>query len=259
MDDLFEKLVGPFTTERAADSLRAAIIVLVSATIARFAGRAVDRIVRLRGDAHRGLLIGRLVGWAILSLGLTAALDELGFKLHVLLGAAGIATVAIGLATQTTLSNLVSGFFLYGERPFSVGDSIEVEGMSGDVISVNLLSTLIRTFDNRLVRIPNELLIKTKLVNYTRFPLRRLDLTIPIGHHEAFAEIRARLLEIADKHPLCLAEPPPSAFIATFGETNTQVQLWLWARTEHLQELRATITAEIHQSLQTVKRGTQPT
>jgi len=257
--DLWNQLVRSLTTDRAADIARAGVILLITLVVARFAGRGARRLIALRGDMHRALLAKRLIGWGIFLLGLAAALEELGFKLHVVLGAAGLATVAVGFAAQTTLSNMVSGFFLFGERPFSLGDCIEIDGALGEVLSVDLLSTQIRTFDNRFVRIPNELLIKSKLVNHTRFPLRRLDLTIPIGHHEHFQDVRALLLDIADKNPLCLAEPPPKAFITAFGETNALVQLWLWTRTENLQDLRASVTEDIHRALDPVKRGTPPT
>jgi len=254
--DLFRRFIAFLTTDRTVDVARAGVLLLITALVARIAGRATRRLVALRGGIHRGLVVGRLTAWSVFILGAAGALEELGFKLNVVLGAAGLATIAVGLAAQTTLASLLSGFFLYGERPFHVGDQIELDGLTGEVLSIDMMATQLRTFDNRFVRIPNELLIKAKLINHTRFPLRRLDLTNPIGHQVNFEAVRAQLLALTDKNPLCLAEPTPKVFIASFGETNTQLQLWLWTRTENLQELRSTMTRDIHQALESVKRGT---
>lgn len=254
--DVVKNTVGFFTTERVVDGARAAALFAFTALAASLLGRWSRRLVALRGDIQRAVLVGRLVAWGILLLGFAGALEELGFKLNVVLGAAGVLTVAVGFAAQTTLSNLISGFFLFGERPFRVGDVIEVDGLAGEVLSVDMMATTLRTPDNRFVRIPNELVLKTKVTNHTRFPLRRLDITLALGHHEDFARVRALLLDIADKSTLCLAEPAPTVFITSLGEASAQVQLWLWTRTDQLQQLKASITAEIQEALAQANRAT---
>ncbi|HEX4339300.1 MAG TPA: mechanosensitive ion channel family protein [Polyangiaceae bacterium] len=250
------RAVDFFTTDRLVDGVRAIALFFITALFASLLGRWVRRLVALRGDMQRALLVSRLVTWSFLALGLAGALEEMGFKLNAVLGAAGVLTVAVGFAAQTTLSNLISGFFLFGERPFRVGDLIEVDTLLGEVLSVDMMATTLRTPDNRFVRIPNELVLKTKVTNHTRFPLRRLDLTVALGHHEDFGAVRALLLDVADKNTLCLAEPAPTVFIASMGESSAQVQLWLWTRTDQLQALRASITAEIQAALAASKRAT---
>ena len=92
--------------------------------------------------------------YLILCLFLVSALVELGFSLGVLVGTAGILTVAIGFASQTSMSNLISGLFLIGEQSFAVGDIIKIDQITGVVLSIDLLSTKLRTFDNTYVRLP---------------------------------------------------------------------------------------------------------
>jgi small-conductance mechanosensitive channel len=256
LKDLLETLAHVFTSERALDWGRAVMFFVLSAFLARLLGRWVRRLVAASGDPQRAFLAGRLAAWGFFLFGLAMALDELGFKLRVLLGAAGVFSVAAGFASQTTLSNLISGFFLFGEKPFKLGDLIEVDNISGEVISIDMMATKLRTMDNRFVRIPNELVIKTKVINHTRFPLRRLDLVVPIAHPEDFARVRATLLDIADKNTLCLAEPPPQVFIAGFGETTLNVQVWMWTRTSRLQELKVSVSEEIQRALSGTKRST---
>ncbi|MFT6270035.1 MAG: small-conductance mechanosensitive channel [Alphaproteobacteria bacterium] len=126
-------------------------------------------------------------------------MKELGFDLSVVLGAAGIFSVAIGFASQTSASNLISGLFLMMERPFSVGDIIRVESTTGEVISIDLLSVKIRTFDNLFVRIPNESRIKTQVTTLTRFPIRRADLQIGIAYKEDIERVKEILNNVATK------------------------------------------------------------
>ncbi|MFN9975907.1 MAG: mechanosensitive ion channel family protein, partial [Phycisphaerae bacterium] len=110
------------------------------------------------------------------------ALDSLGFDLKVLLGAAGILTVAVGFAAQTSASNLISGLFLMFERPFVVGNSIVIGDLRGEVVAIDMLSTKIRTFTNMMVRIPNETLVKSNIVNLSYFPIRRVDLEVGVAY-----------------------------------------------------------------------------
>src|SRR5262245_30400280 len=118
--------------ERTIAGARAAMIVIFAIVLARFAKKWVRTLEAVTVDPQRSVLVGRLTAWSILVLGAAGAFEELGFQLHVLLGAAGVLSVAVGFAAQTTLSNLISGFFLFGERPFAIGDTIEVDTISGE-------------------------------------------------------------------------------------------------------------------------------
>jgi small-conductance mechanosensitive channel len=242
-----------FTAERVGVFARAAVIVFVGFVIARFAGRWSRITIGRRGDPQRAELVGRLVNWTLAIAALAAALQELGFKLGVLLGAAGVFTVAVGFASQTTLSNLISGFFLFGERPFSVGDMIEVEGVTGEVLSVDMMSTKLRALDNRYVRIPNEAIVKTKVVNLTRFPIRRTDLRLAIARDENFVKVRDLLLAIADRNPLALDEPSPQVTLEKVGELSLEIQLSAWGETARLDKLRAALSAEVQEGLLSAK------
>ena len=137
------------------------------------------------------------------------AMRELGFSLAVIMGAAGVLTVALGFASQTTASNLISGLFLIGERSFEIGDLIRVGTTTGEVLSIDALSVKLRTFDNLFVRIPNESLIKSEVTTLTRFPIRRLDLLLGVAYKEDIGRVQKVLTEVADRNPLCLDEPPP--------------------------------------------------
>lgn len=225
--------------------VRALLTVLVGLLLARMLASATVRFFNGRLDAHRSMILRRLVFYLVLGLAVATALNELGFKLGVLLGAAGILSVAIGFASQTSASNLISGLFLVGERPFGIGDAIQVGGTTGEVLSIDLLSVKLRTFDNLFVRIPNETLIKSEVVNLSRFPIRRVDLLIAIARKEDIGRVRELLFAVAEANPLCLEEPGPLFIVAGFGASSIDLQFSVWAKRENFLELKNGMYEEI--------------
>ena len=213
--------------------VRAALYLSAGYILGKYLSLLVSRMIGSNVSQHHRLLLKRLVFYVIAGLFLVSALRELGFKLSVLIGAAGIVTVAVGFASQTSASNLISGLFLLGERPFEVGDMIMVENLRGEVISVDLLSVKLRTTDNLFVRIPNETIIKTIVTNISRFPIRRLDLMIGIAYKEDINKAREILLDIADKHTECLDSPEPFCVVTNFGASSVDLQFSVWTRREN--------------------------
>jgi small-conductance mechanosensitive channel len=234
--------------EMVGGALRALLLVALGLLVVRLLGSAVHRLLAGEIDAHRELLLRRGLSYVVLGLFATAALHELGFDLTILLGAAGVLGVAIGFASQTSASNLVSGLFLIGEHPFGVDDTIRVGGTTGEVISLDLLSVKLRTFDNLFVRIPNETLIKSEITNLTRFPIRRLDIQLGVAYKENVERVREVLTEVADRNPLSLEEPPPLFIFTGYGDSALQIQFSVWAARPNFLDLRNSIQHEIKEA-----------
>ncbi len=225
--------------------IRAGFLLLIGLLVASVASRLSRRLTRERFSIHSQTLIRRLVFYGILVLFVASAMRELGFSLAVLMGAAGVLTVAIGFASQTTASNLISGLFLIGERSFEIGDIIKVGSTTGEVLSIDALSVKIRTFDNLFVRIPNETLIKSEVTTLSRFPIRRLDLQLGVAYKEDIERVREVLMEVAEDHLLCLDDPAPLFIFTGFGDSALEIQFSVWAKRENFLALRNGITAEI--------------
>jgi small-conductance mechanosensitive channel len=224
---------------------RATILLILGLFFASLAGRLVNRAAGKRFSVHHLQLARRIAYYGVLALFVASALRELGFSLAVLMGAAGVLTVAIGFASQTSASNLISGLFLIGERPFEVGDVIRIGNTTGEVLSIDALSVKLRTFDNLFVRIPNETLIKSEVTTLTRFPIRRLDLTLGVAYKEDIEQVRRVLVDLADRNALCLDEPPPLFIFTGFGDSALEIQFSIWATRQNFLALRNSITAEI--------------
>jgi small-conductance mechanosensitive channel len=207
--------------------------------------RMVRRWVSENTHAQRGLVAGKLIWYVGLTGVLVTVLNELGFSLAPLLGAAGILGVALGFASQTSVSNVISGFFLMGEQPFVVGDVIEVGTTRGFVLSIDMMSVKLRTFDNRFVRIPNESLIKSEVVNLTRFPIRRAEIRLGVAYKEDLGRVRDILLGIARDHPLCLMEPEPVLIFEGYGDSSLNYLFAVWATRENWLTFKTSIQEEI--------------
>jgi small-conductance mechanosensitive channel len=223
-----------------------ALLMLVAGwLLAGAASRLFRRTTRFKLGPHLLAIYSRLIFYGIVTLFIVSAIRQLGFDISVLLGAAGILTVAVGFASQTSASNLISGLFLLGEKPFEVGDVLRVDDNTGEVVSIDLLSVKLRTFDNLFVRIPNELLIKSRLVNLTRFPIRRIDLSVGVAYREDLQQVIALLLEIANNERRCLEEPQPFCGVSNFGTSSVDLQLSVWARREIYRELKSDLMVAI--------------
>ena len=245
MSELWTEIQAFFTVEKSLTLVRAVLLLAAGLVVARLLGRALHRLAEGRLERQQAVLLRRFSQYLVVSLFTVAALHQLGFNLSVLLGAAGILSVAVGFASQTSASNLVSGLFLIAERPFSIEDVIQVGGTTGEVLSIDLLSVKLRTFDNLYVRIPNETLIKSEVRTLTKFPIRRMDLQIGIAYKDDVQRVRELLFEVADRNPLCLDEPKPQFFFQGFGDSAVLMQFSPWALKADYLNLKNVLQEEI--------------
>jgi len=245
MGDWWSNIMDMMSSDRVFILLRAVTIAAIGFVVARTASTALLRVMGKFLDAQQRMIVSRVVYYLLLGLFLMSALHELGFSLSILVGAAGILSVAVGFASQTSASNLISGLFLIVERPFSVGDVISLGGTSGEVLSIDLLSVKLRTFDNLYVRIPNETVIKSEVTTLTKFPIRRIDLQLGVAYKEDIAKVRNLLFRIAADNPLSLEEPKPLFIISGFGDSAVNLQFSLWVKRENFLDLKNSIQEQI--------------
>jgi small-conductance mechanosensitive channel len=240
---MYDTLNDLFPGGRLQASTRALAALAIGLLLVLALRRALRKAERLH--PQHLFLLRRGLTYLVVVVAITWALRELGFGLGTLLGAAGVLTVALGFAAQTSVSNVISGLFLIGERPFAVGDIIRVADVTGEVISIDLLSVKIRTFDNLLVRIPNETMLKSNVTNVTHFPIRRADLKIGVAYKEDIARVREILTNVADRNPLCLEEPRPLFIFLGYGESALEIQFSVWARKDAWLDLKNLMYEEI--------------
>ena len=227
------------------DFARAGVIAVIGFVVALLAARGTHRVALRYTDVQRAMIARRIVLFGLLALVVVSVMRELGFSLTVLLGAAGVLSVAIGFASQTSASNIISGLFLIAEKPFVIGDVITVGAVTGEVLSIDLLSVKLRTYDNLFVRVPNETLIKSEVVNVSRFPIRRYDLQVGVAYKEDLDRTHALLKEAAAANPYVLADPEPLVIFIGYAESGITLQVSVWGLRENYLALRNSIARDV--------------
>lgn len=238
LNNLLKPISAFLSSSRMADLLSAIIMIGMGFLIAKLSRHTILKTIGRRFNSHQRLIWGRGTFYLIFTLFFFSGLREAGFNLGVFLGAAGILTVAIGFASQTSASNLISGLFLIGEGPFEIGDYIRVDMIEGEVLSIDLLSVKLKTLDNIYIRLPNEKLIKSPVENLTRFTIRRVPITIAIAYGENIDRVRKALLQLASEYPLALEDPKPDILIQRFRESNIELLFGVWTKSSHFLQAR---------------------
>ncbi len=245
MNDFWERIAAFFSDEWGARLFRSTVIVALGFVSAKFLGVLVQRVLARRFTPQSAMLARRGMLYLAFFITLGTLMQQWNIDMTVFLGTAGILTVAVGFASQTSVSNLISGLFLIGERPFVLGDLIKVGETVGEVISIDPLSVKVRTMDNLFVRFPNESLIKTQITNFTYYPIRRLDFEIGVAYKESIPDVRKILLEVADRNPMSLDEPVPLVIFKGFGESALNFQFSVWIKRENFLEMRNQIPEQV--------------
>lgn len=228
-----------FSSIGLGEWLRAGLLVIAGFILARVTSRFFLRITEKRLSTHHRLLGSMLIFYVLFLIFLLSGLKQLGFSMSILLGAAGVLSVAVGFASQTSASNLISGLFLIAEKPFEIGDVLQVDEHKGEVIAIDLISIKLKTFDNIMIRIPNETLIKTTFTNLSRFPLRRVDLVIGIGYNEDIEHACEVLLTAVKGHQRALEHPEAFCIATQFSASSVDLQLSVWVLRTELREAKS--------------------
>jgi small-conductance mechanosensitive channel len=205
----------------------------------------VRRFLRKNQNQQTRFILNRFIFYTGIVIIVLLVLDQLQLKLTALLGAAGVLGIVLGIASQTSIGNIISGLFLISEKTFEIGDQIRVGDKAGVVYSIDLLSVKLKTLDNLLIRIPNQTLISTEVTNITKFPIRRMDIEIGVAYKEDLAKVLEILKNLALGNAFCLDEPEPLILIKEFGENSIIIQYGLWFEKTNYVNLRNSIIQEV--------------
>ncbi len=147
------------------------------------------------------------------------------------LGAAGL---AIGLAMQGSLANFAGGVLILVSKPFRAGDVIEAQGFLGTVVEIQILYTIVNTFDGRRVIIPNGDLSNSSLINYSAYENRRCELVFGIGYGDDVKKAKAILKQLIEEDGRALADPEPAIFVNSLGDSSVNLSVRVWTASADL-------------------------
>ncbi|MCI0613081.1 mechanosensitive ion channel, partial [bacterium] len=176
--------------------------------------------------------IGTIVAYSIVLIGTLVILDSAGINLSALTIVAGALGIGIGFGLQNVTTNFISGIIVLLERPIKVGDRVQVEGATGDVIKISLRATTILTNDNIAVIVPNSEFVSSKVINWShRNPDVRCNFPITVAYGTDPELVRDILLDIAENHPGVLKDKKADVLLDQFGDTGLNLTLRVWTRT----------------------------
>lgn len=234
-----------FNAETIDKWLRIGIILIVGLLIISVLELIVKRLLPKRFSQQRKMLINRFVRYTAIVILFLIIISELKINLAAIFGAAGVIGIVIGVASQTSIGNIVSGFFLISEKPFEIGDLIRIGDKSGTVYSIDLLSIKIKTLDNLLLRIPNQTVISTEVINVTKFPIRRLDIDLSVAYKEDLEKVLQVIKRVVKRNPFCLDEPEPLIVFKDFGASGINILLGVWFEKANFLKVKNSLFIEI--------------
>lgn len=227
--------------------------ILVGAVIVAVAVSRLTRglLQRGLGPGFAAIITGRVVGYLIFLIGLVYALTTLGVRVGPLLGALGLGGLVLALALQKVAENFVGALILQTRRPFTVGDTVDLDGHVGVVTDIDSRTTVMRGLDGSMIRIPNGEVLTTAIINLTREQLRRSELSVGVAYDSNLDRATAVLGEAVTRVPRISRSPEPWVMLRAFGESSIDFTIYYWHRSDVPSELAAThdLILAVHHAL----------
>lgn len=211
-----------------------AIIVMLVFILLWLAATRLAKLLLTRLEMDRTLVsfIETALRYIILTVGIISALSEIGIDTKALLTSLGVAGLTLGFAAKDTLSNLISGIFIFWDRPFVLGDLVEFGGYYGRVDQITMRSTRLVTVDGKMVAIPNANIVNSPVVSYTNFPHLRIDIEVTVGVEEDLGRLRKIFEQAIADDERFLDTPKAHMVVKTLNDYNVEVQFRVWLENE---------------------------
>jgi len=227
-------------------------VLIGSIFLARALSLSLRRFLKEKVPREYRETTGKIVYYSTIILAALIALPMLGFQLSGLLVAGGIVGIAIGFASQNLVENLLAGLFLMFERPIKIGDGVNIDGTTGIVEDIRIMSTTLRSFEGLYIRLPNQKVLTANITNFVSNVARRVDYDIGVRYSDdadlAVSSIKAFL----DAQPMILKQPEPLVFVNELGDNAVVIAVRAWApvsewfsiKTQLLWKLKTLLEAE---------------
>lgn len=223
------KLVTEILTVFGFKILAAILVFLVGNLVAKWIRSLIRRLMEKRGlEATVTGFVANLSYYAIITFVVIAALGQLGVRTASFIAVLGAAGLAVGLALQGSLSNFASGVLLVIFRPFKVGDFVEAGGATGIVDSIEIFSTMLKSPDNKKIIVPNSNILSGNIVNYSAFPIRRVDLVFGIGYDDDIDQAKQIIWEALNEDSRILQEPAPTVSLFELADSSVNFAVRPW-------------------------------
>ncbi|MDX1686988.1 MAG: mechanosensitive ion channel family protein [Candidatus Promineifilaceae bacterium] len=226
-------LLGAQIAELVTDFVVFAVIFTAFYLLWLVVRRPLQRVLaQTKLDETAITFVETVAKYTILLVGVVNAMAAAGIQTASVLASLGIAGLTIGFAARDAFSNLISGLLIFLDRPFVIGDLVEIEDNYGRVDQITLRSTRIVTVDGKMLAVPNSDIINKTVASYTNFPHLRLDIDLTVGVNEDLNRVRQVLLEVIGDDPAYMEDPPARVVVTQINDYNVAVSLQAWLHDE---------------------------
>lgn len=220
----------------AVNIVAAIAIIIVGMIVAKVVSKTVNRMMVVRKiDATVADFLSAMLRYAIIAFTLIAALGRVGVQTASIIAVLGAAGLAVGLALQGSLSNLAAGVLLVMFRPFRAGEYVDLGGVAGTVLHVQIFSTTMRTADGKIVVIPNGKIIAGNIINYSREPARRNEFIIGVAYDSDIDKVKALLTDIIQSDERILKDRELTVRLNELGASSVNFVVRCWSKSSDLQ------------------------
>ncbi|MGP3591362.1 small-conductance mechanosensitive channel MscS [Vagococcus sp. WN89Y] len=222
----------------AVNIVAAIAIIIVGMIVARIVSNTVNRLMVARQiDATVADFISALVRYGVIAFTLIAALGRVGVQTASVIAVLGAAGLAIGLALQGSLSNLAAGVLLVTFRPFRSGEYVDLGGVAGTVLQVQIFSTTLRSADGRIIVIPNGKIIAGNIINFSREPVRRNEFIIGVAYDSDIEQVKSLLTDIIQADERILKDREMTVRLNELGASSINFVVRVWSKSSDLQNV----------------------
>jgi small conductance mechanosensitive channel len=212
--------------------IAALAIFYIGRFIARLLTKGLRRLMqRQKADPILESFVTNLVYWALMAFVIIAAITKLGVQTASLIALVGAAGLAVGLAMQGSLANFAAGVLIVLFRPYRVGDWVEAAGISGAVEQVQILTTLLKTADNKQIIVPNGQIMNSIITNYSTNTTRRVDLVIGVSYDDDIDKVRSTIQSLVDADERILTDPPCQIVVGKLADSSVNFFVRPWTAT----------------------------
>ncbi|ASJ02900.1 mechanosensitive ion channel protein MscS [Thermococcus profundus] len=240
----------PYVGMKPVQVITAIVILIVGYIVAKIVVASFKRglkktklpelVVEFLGRFLSALLYVAVILLAVRALGIAVG--------SVVLGLSAVIGLILGFGMQDTLTNLAAGVWIAALRPIDIGEVVEVAGKTGKVNSVGIMSTELLTPDNVLITVPNKLVWGSVITNYTRMPIRRVDVDVGVAYGTDLNRAIKIAVELMKNHPKVLDDPEPGVVITALADSSINLQLRAWTKTEDYWAVKGDLTKGIYES-----------
>ncbi len=221
-------------------------IFYIGRIVANFLTKALRTVLQKQEvDKTLETFVCNLVRMALLVFVVIAAISAVGIQTTSFIAVLGAAGLAVGLALQGSLSNFAAGVLIVLFRPYKVGDWVEAAGVSGGVTSVQILTTILKTGDNKVVIVPNSQIMDSIITNYSANDTRRIDMVVGVGYGDDLDKVRKALEELVAADDRILTDPACQIAVSELADSSVNFVLRPWVATSDYWSVKFDLTEAI--------------